>query len=131
MHSLPPLPLLNRLDVLQSKGMNQLSKFPNLTNGLIKAKFGGGENDAQYSLNNEATNRIIDWLLLSSTNTLEEIIFVNMTKLTRVPHKISSFKALKELWLYGNNISSIKSGAFSFSVPVSTLSIEKKQNKGN
>ena len=46
-----------------------------------------------------------------------------MGKEIRVPNKIASFKALRKLWLYENKISVIKSGAFSFSVPVSLLNI--------
>jgi len=47
-----------------------------------------------------------------------------MNQVTRVPHKIASFKALRKVWLHHNRISTIKSGAFSFSVPVSLLNIK-------
>jgi len=122
--SLPPLPHLIKLEVVYCSGMNELYILPTLTNGLMTVKFHGSE-DKDEAYNNDTVDRIMDWLLLSSANTLKEMGIAYMNQVTRVPHQISSFKALRKLWLHDNNISSIKSEAFSFSVPVSLLSIHR------
>jgi len=121
--SLPPLLRLTTLEILYCTGMNELNIFPTLTNELKDAKFFGSK-DKDEAYNDDTVDRLMDWLLLSSANTLEEMTIVKMNQVTRAPHKISSFKALIKLWLNDNNISSIKSGAFSFSVPVSVLNIK-------
>jgi len=125
-HCLPSLPPLPRLTTLQLKfctGINQLNIFPTLTNGLKDFQFSGDVNVIDRMYNDETVDRVMDWILLSCANSLERITIDTMKKVTRVPHKIPSFKALKQLQLYENNISTIKSGAFSFSVPVSELSL--------
>jgi len=130
-HCLPSLPPLFRLITLyisHCSGMNELYNFPVLTNGLKDARFANDDISKFHSnkiINDETLDRIIDWLLLSSANTLEEMSVIYMNQLTQVPIKISTFKALRKLWLYDNSISTIKSGAFSFSVPVSLLSIHR------
>ncbi len=130
-HCLPSLPPLFRLITLyisHCSGMNELYNFPVLTNGLKDARFSNDDISKFHSnkiINDETLDRIIDWLLLSSANTLEEMSVIYMNQLTQVPIKISTFKALRKLWLYDNSISTIKSGAFSFSVPVSLLSIHR------
>ncbi len=124
--SLPPLPKLARLEFFSCEGMNELHTFPSLINGLNKVLF-DGEN---VTYNDETVDRILDWLLLSSSETLEEMKMAYMNQVTRVPLKISSFKALRRLWLYENSISTIKSGAFSFSVPVSELNIRGNGIRG-
>jgi len=106
--------------------MNEFYHFPALTNGLKEFIF-QNDHSTKFSskliINDETVDRIMDWLLLSSANTLEEMVIAYMNQVTRVPHKIVSFRALRKVWLYSNNISIIKSGAFSFSVPVSHLDI--------
>jgi len=121
--SLPPLPNLNFLEMTWVKGMNHLNSFPTLTNGLKVFRLFGDVYNSDKAYNDETVDRIMDWLLLSSSETLEEIKIADMNQLTQVSLKISSFKALRKLWLYDNSISTIKSGAFSFSVPVSELTI--------
>ncbi len=102
---LPPLPRLIELDISYCSGIDKLNTFPNLINGLKQFKF-FGELDKIDTIYNDATvDRIVDWLLLSSANTLEEIIIADMNQVTRVPPKIASFKALRKLGLYSNNIS--------------------------
>jgi len=124
--NLPYLPRLTKLSFKHCAGMNELYNFPALVNGLRDFRF---QNDditkfqSTQIINDETVDRIMDWLLLSSTNTLEEISIIYMNQVTRVPQKIASFKALRKLWLYNNNISTIKSGAFSFSFPVYVLDI--------
>jgi len=124
LQSLPPLPKLTTLYFKYFTGMNQLNTFPTLTNGLKDFRFFGDVYKIRETQNDETVNRIMEWLLLSSANTLETMAMVEMNQVTQVPHKIASFKALRKLWLRdNNNISSIKSGAFSFTAPVSFLSI--------
>jgi len=123
--SLPPLPRLTMLHIEFSTGLNELINFPTLINGLKDIRFLGGVdcNCTNKDINDETADRIVDWLLLSSSNTLQGMSISKMNQVTRVPHKIASFKALRSLQLFKNVISTIKSGAFSFSVPVSLLDI--------
>ncbi len=119
--TLPGFPRLTTLN-LHSRH-STLNFFPLLTNGLKVALFWGNEDYPDRVLHDENIDQTIDWLLLSSSNTLEELTIGQMRRLTRVPRQISSFKALKKLWLNENGISSIKPGALSFSAPVSSLNI--------
>jgi len=86
-HSLPSLPSLPRLDSLEFRfctGMNHLNStfsiptmFPTLRNGLKTIKL--------FSViynNDETVDRIVDWILLSSENTLEEIKMQYMKQMT-------------------------------------------------
>jgi len=125
--SLPPLPRLIQLKLEHCSGMNEVYNFPKLTNRLNSFQFSNDnltKFDSNKIINDETVDRIMDWLLISSANTLEEMGIVGMNQVTRVPDKITSFKALRKLWFYDNNIFMIKSGAFSFSVPVSLLNIK-------
>ena len=125
--TLPSLPSLTTLVIGYSSGLNELYSFPFLINGLKNFDLLGFENyPPESSLTDETVGRVVDWLLISSENTLEEIRIVNMNRVTRVPRQISSFKALRKLWLHNNNISTIKSGELYFTAPVSLLDI--KQN---
>jgi len=117
--SLPPLPKLARLEFFSCEGMNELHTFPSMINGLNKVLF-DGEN---VTYNDETVDRILDWLLLSSSETLEEMKMAYMNQVTRVPHKIASFKSLKKLELHNNKITTIKSGDLSFSVSVTYLDL--------
>jgi len=123
------LPLLSRLIKLHFEycsGMNEFYHFPALTNGLRVFQFVNDNITKSHSdliINDETVDRIMDWLLLSSANTLEELAITYMNQVSRVPHKVASFKALTKLWLFDNNLSSIKSGELSFSAPVSVLHI--------
>jgi len=110
--------------------MNRLNIFPTLTNGLGIFRFFGDIHNKDKAYNDETVDRVMDWLLLSSSETLEEMKIAYMNQVTRVPLKIESFKALRRLWLYENSISTIKSGAFSFSVPVSELNIRGNGIRG-
>jgi len=84
----------------------------------------GFENSSPDRLvNDETVDRIMNWLLMSSSNTLEYLTIIYMNQVTKVPSKIPSFKALQKLYLYYNNISTIEPGEFAFSAPVLKLSI--------
>ncbi len=121
---LPPLPKLTSLNFTLCTGMNHINTFPTRSNGLkVVIFFGYLIDDIDKSYNDETVDRIVDWLILSSANTLEQMTIEYMNQVTRVPHKIPSFKALTSISMYRNNISTIKSGAFSFSVPVSLLDL--------
>jgi len=120
---------LTSLDFQYCAGLNELNILPALKNGLKAVQFFGSINNIQETINDATAARIMDWLLLSSANTLQDLEIVFMNQVTRVPDKIASFKALRNLWLNGNSISVIKSGAFSFSVPVSFLSIPGNRMK--
>ncbi len=124
--SLPSLPRLSVLRLVYCSGLNEFNTFPILLNGLKDFQLYGFENDITERIFTDKTvDRILDWVLLSSSDTLEELTIVNSTQLTQVPRQISSFKALKELWLHNNNISSVKTNAFHFNVPVSSLNIKE------
>jgi len=124
--SLPSLPSLTVLRIDFCSGLDELRIFPVLTNGLRDFQVRGFENDIlERIFTDETVDRILDWILLSSSDTLEELGIVNSTQVTRVPHQIPSFKALKKLWLHSNNISTIKKNSFNFTAPVSVLNIKE------
>jgi len=119
--SLPPLPSLAKLHFVYCYEMNELKYFSALNNRLKDVSFVGGK------INDETVDRIMDQLLRSSANTLEQLEISWMhgaVQVTRVPQNIGSFKALRKLDLSYNNISTVKSGELSFSVPVSVLCIQ-------
>jgi len=123
--SLPSLPRLSVFRIVYCSGLNEFYNFPVLTNGLKDFQLYGFENDVSERIfSDETVDRILDWILLSSLNTLEELRIVNSTQVTQVPRQIPSFKALTKLWLYSNNISTIKKDAFHFAAPVSVLYIK-------
>lgn len=100
--------------------MNELFNFPDISNGLKVVGFSGSDDEDEIYTDG-TLNRIMDWLILSSVNTLEEITIANMNQVTRVPCQLSSFKSLEKLQLYNNNINIINTGAFSFASPISLL----------
>lgn len=119
--SLPPLPRLTTTIIQYFTGMSEfLNTFPTLKNGLKVFRLIGNSINNIRKTNEETVDLLMDWLLiLSSANTWGEIAIAEVKQVTQVPPKISYFTALRNLWLYNNNISTIRSGAFSFSVPVS------------
>ena len=121
--SLPPLPRLTKLAVEFCIGMNNLYNFPKLKNGLKVVSFFGSNDTPLKTYNDDTVDRIMDWLLISSANTLEEITIARMNQVTQVPRQIPSFNALRKLWLDQNNISTVNTGAFMFNVPVMMLNI--------
>ncbi len=124
--SLPSLPSLTTLAIEYPTGMNELYSFPVLQNGLKIAKFVGSPYlPPEMSMTDVTFNRIMDWILISSENTLEELGVSNMAQVTEVPRQIPSFKALRKFWLHSNNISTIKNGSLYFTAPVSLLNIKE------
>jgi len=116
--TLPPLPRLTTLYIAFCTGMNELNSLPTLINGLKVFDFKGDVHDIHKSYNDKIVDQIMDWLLLWSANTLEDLSVTYMNQVTRVPHKISSLESLRRVWLHSNNIPTIKSGELSFSSPV-------------
>ena len=120
-HSLPTLPSdlpnLQLLDFQGCSGLRELTNFPNLTNGLtffsLKA--------VSEILDDETLSKMLDWVLLSSSNTLEYLRIEESNSITQVPQHISSFKALKSLIFRYNNVSTIKTGLFNLTAPVTYL----------
>jgi len=119
--TLPVLPRLTSLHLQQR--YDTLAFFPSLSTGLKAAMFSGNEDYPDKSLHDENIDTTMDWLLSSSSDTLEELTITQMPRLTRIPRQISSFKALRKLWLHENGLSTIKQGALSFSTPVLSLNI--------
>lgn len=117
--TLPPLPSLTILDFYQCRtGFKNIEEFPTLINGLQFFEFYPTSEEDEGSL-----NRVLDWLLLSSAETLEYLKINSVTNLTRIPPQISSFKALK-FFNYNNDHAQpiiMKAGALTFSVPVTNL----------
>lgn len=125
-HCLPTLPLmlpsLTSLSFSACEGLSRLHNFPTLFRGLDEMVLSYYEN---YELNDETTSQIFDWLLLSSANTLKHLTLQGIgPHLTRVPRQISNFTNLDHFFLTNNNISTIKSGDLSFSVPVMHLYLD-------
>ena len=67
--------------------------------------------------------KVLNWILLSSVDTVKYFSFARMDLLEHVPSQFKSFKSMCSLWLRFNKISTIKTGAFSFKVPVCILDI--------
>ncbi len=118
--SLPPLPSLNSLTLQFNTGMDELVNFPTLTHGLKRFELWGSK-PSNKVLNDEIAGRVLDWILTSSSNTLEEISLVRMTQLNHVPRQMTHFKTLRRVWMSENDISVVKTGSFLFALPVSTL----------
>lgn len=120
--TLPPLPSLSQLWIVYpTADRNEIRDFPVLAKGLKWFIFGGffenGSDEDEWQ--DTAINRIVDWLLCSSVNTLETLEISRLEKVTRVPPQIGSFKALQILNHHElKNLETIRKGDFSFSLPV-------------
>ncbi len=119
--SLPPIPNLILLDFQRCSGLGEVTSFPKLTNGLIL--FGFSPIPMDESSNDQTISRILDWILLSSSSTLQFLKHEDNKYLTRVPDQIPSFIALKSLILRRNNISIIKTGSLAFPSPLTWLNL--------
>lgn len=117
--TLPLLPSLSILDLTEVQGFQDMETFPILAKGLTYAAFVSREYEA--ILTDAAVSKILDWILLSSADSLEHLTLERNYHITKMPKQISSFKALNYLNMKKCNIRSIKSGELSFSVPVKTL----------
>lgn len=113
--TLPFLPNLTKLRFDNCLGMHQLKNFPKLTKRLESLTVFGHENSIENLWDDATISRVLDWLIDSSVNALEELQFGNLKQMTQVPRQISSFKALTNLWMFNTSISSIRSGTLLFS----------------
>lgn len=76
----------------------------------------------------ETINRLLNWILVSSANTLPYITIEHFNnELTKIPQQIPLFKALKYLQLHNDHFCQIRSGSLNFSVPVTILSFQDNQ----
>ena len=125
--SLPTLSGLVKLGIDYCLGLNELYSFPLIKTGLKGFSFIGitEECDCFLRYTDETVDRVLEWVFISSGNTLEELKIADMAEMTKVPHRISSFKSLTKLKMYNNNISTIKTGDLSFNAPVLLLDITK------
>lgn len=116
---LPPLPNLKILVMQYVSGLVDIQTFPHLVHGLNSVALAPHKEEEVWD--NETVGSILEWLLISSAETLEYLSLEDNDYLTQVPTQISSFKALNYLRLVKNNIHTIKTGALTFSSPVITL----------
>lgn len=92
---LPPLPSLTVLVLNYVSGLVDVQTLPNLVIGLKYVGLTPHEQDEIW--NDETVHSILEWLLLSSANTLEYLSLTESDYLTQVPSQIPSFKALNYL----------------------------------
>jgi len=116
---LPSLPSLTVLVLNYVSGLADIQTLPNLINGLKYVGLTPHEEDEIW--NNETLDTILEWLLLSSANTLEYLSITESDYLTEIPSQIPSFKALNYLRITYTQIYNIKTGALIFSVPIVSL----------
>ena len=91
--SLPSLPSLTSLNISSCTGMNEISGFPLLTNGLEEVLFHGSEEDPDRSFNDKTVDRIMDWIVSSSSETLEDIrLCMYVCILKFISRKFTMFK---------------------------------------
>ena len=89
--SMPPLPYLSHLYIAKgAKDLNQWITFPNLSVGLQ------GLHIFDCEINDAAMDRILNWALKTSANTLESLD-ISGNNLAKVPHQMSSFKKIRSI----------------------------------
>ena len=117
-YTLPHLPGLKVLNIYCAMGLNEWSQFPVLLNGLYEISL------TFDAINDDAINRILQWLLDSPTaNTLKELD-IQRNALTEVPRMISYFKTLTNVYMAFNDLSStLKSGSFKLATAVSSIEL--------
>jgi len=129
--SLPPLKSLTSLYIKDCNGMTKISEadFPILVNGLKSVTLNRGEynNYFYWPSKDPVLHRIMNWLLVSSADTLGSLVIGNMTKLFKIPEQISLFKALTTLVVVHTNITTIDTGALSFSHPIYELELSNNK----
>ena len=118
--TLPLLPRLNNLELIESQGLAQLTDFPNINNGLKYLDLMGNE------MGDVAIDRILDCILHSSADTL---VSLNLERnaLTQIPRQLSNFKMLRRINLSRNQLNTIVLfGSLSFSNETGDLFQEKE-----
>ena len=102
--TLPPLPSLLKLAIIvwnENWNWNEWTQILHpLTNGLHEFTFIAGVDD-------EAANRLVQWLLNSSATTLQRLELLQ-TKITKIPQGISNFENLFDRLIITCNESEIK-----------------------
>ena len=120
--SLSTLPLLPKLTGLKFDNVgiinDRIITFPTLTTGGLK-RFQFINFDEKQTAD-ALVSRLLDWILLSSANSVE-VLILSGVGITNIPSQILSFTALKHLDLSVNSIQTIKNGALRFSAPVFSL----------
>ena len=124
---LPSLPSLTVFVLNYVSGLVDIQTLPNLVNGLKYVGVTPHEDDEVW--NDETMDSILEWLLLSSANTLEYLSLTESDYLTQIPSQIPSFKALSYLRITNTKVYNIKSAALVFSVPVVSLRLNHNSIK--
>lgn len=115
------LPSLSELFIYGCKGLNDWTKFPDLTRGLTTLKLHNN------GLQDEAMDRILDWALDFSAETLQKL-HIDRNALTVIPHQLTWFSRLTHLDIRDQDstgIPSILEGSLSFPYPVRYLSMSE------
>ena len=115
--TLPPLASLNTLSIYNSDGLNNWAIFPNTSQGLTNLYL------QSSSIQNDPMDRILNWTLEHSTDTLKTL-YIDNNHLTNIPRQIPNFKQLEYLNMdnqYPDDIATVPSGAFTFNAPVSNI----------
>ena len=124
---LPSLPSLTVFVLNYVSGLVDIQTLPNLVNGLKYVGVTPHEDDEVW--NDETMDSILEWLLLSSANTLEYLSLTESDYLTQIPSQIPSFKALSYLRITNTKVYNIKSAALVFSFPVVSLRLNHNSIK--
>ncbi len=106
--TLPELTRLNKLEMFSCDGVNELTSFPKLVTGSLSHL-----SIYHCQLNDQAAGRILDWVLLSSNETLPYIGFA-WNNLTKIPSQICSFTALQTVDFNKNQFQIISDNSFCF-----------------
>ncbi len=119
--SLPDLRALTKLFIEESSGLDQISLGPVLVRGLTDLVFN------QTKLSDEAANRILEWVLISSQDTLEKLN-LDYNDFTKIPDQIKSFKQLNSFTARGQTstggIDTVSQDSLSLQTGVSEIILE-------
>ena len=107
--SLPPLPSLKYLNIQYNRGLELITMFPNLVNGIVTMQLNGN------NIDDMTIDRILKWILESpSVDTLKELD-ISRNVLTKIPHQIASFNMLNIINLGSNPLNNtLRSGSIIF-----------------
>jgi len=113
---LPTLPSLKILILNYVSGWVDVQTLPSLVTGLkLIIMVPHQEEDEVWD--DETVESALEWLLISSANSLE-YLSLKENQLTKIPPQIPSFKALSHLQITSTKIYRIKTAELVFSVPV-------------
>lgn len=119
--SLPQLPSLSALSVSGvSSGFDELVGFPKLMKGLEAFQL---SNLTSEKVNTASIHGMMNWLAVSSTDTLKKLVIQDVNS-REIPPLLSSFRRLETLIIEKDKIPVIRSTALTaFSAPVVILSL--------